>query len=89
MMDRESLRRVAKEQQRDERRFIDNLRKHPESVKWWILEATLWTAVIAFFLFMITGFAFEAVAWFIEFIVWLALIATATWLSFIRRRWRF
>ena len=45
--------------------------------------------VVAFFLVMITGFAFEAVAWFIEFIVWLALIAAAAWLSFIRRRWRY
>ncbi len=34
MMDRESLRRVAEEQQKDERKLIDNLRKHPESVKW-------------------------------------------------------
>lgn len=89
MMDRESLRRVAEEQQKDERRLIDNLRKHPELVKWWILEATLWTAVVAFFLVMITGFAFESVAWFIEFIVWLALVAVATWASFIRRRWRY
>lgn len=89
MMDRESLRRVAEEQQKDERKLIDNLRKHPESVKWWILEVTLWTAVVGFFLVMITGFAFEAVAWFIGFIVWLALLAVATWASFIRRRWRY
>ncbi len=89
MMDRESLRRVAEEQQKDERRFIDNLRKHPESVKWWILEVTLWTTVVAFSLVTITGFAFKAVAWFIELVVWLALLAVATWASFIRRRWRY
>ena len=89
MMDRESLRRVAKEHQKDARRLIDNLRKHPRLVKWWILEATLWTAVVAFFLVMITGLTFESVAWFIEFIVWLALLAAAAWLSFIRRRWRY